>query len=232
MKVMSQEDLTRLEAFITRSCAAGGMSLEEIDGFYTAFYCAPAGINPASYLPAMLGKADDGTFWGTTEELKELAQLLAQFSACKHSELHNTGAVKELLLRPDADGVVRGNEWASGFMRCIGLDSSSWLPLLSDVEHRGKLLSIMALAHENDSDPALRTFEETPSTEQREQLLASILEAIPVIYHFMQPVRDAQYRQTGRSIRRTAPKIGRNDPCPCGSGKKVKRCGCGFLGAS
>jgi SEC-C motif domain protein len=23
---------------------------------------------------------------------------------------------------------------------------------------------------------------------------------------------------------RTAPKIGRNDPCPCGSGKKYKKC--------
>ena len=27
-------------------------------------------------------------------------------------------------------------------------------------------------------------------------------------------------------IRRTSPKIGRNDPCPCGSGKKYKKC-CG-----
>ncbi|WP_371922135.1 SEC-C metal-binding domain-containing protein [Treponema sp. OMZ 803] len=25
---------------------------------------------------------------------------------------------------------------------------------------------------------------------------------------------------------RTAPKVGRNDPCPCGSGKKYKHC-CG-----
>jgi hypothetical protein len=27
-------------------------------------------------------------------------------------------------------------------------------------------------------------------------------------------------------IRREAPKVGRNDPCPCGSGKKYKKC-CG-----
>jgi SEC-C motif domain protein len=26
------------------------------------------------------------------------------------------------------------------------------------------------------------------------------------------------------TVRRTAPKIGRNDPCPCGSGKKYKKC--------
>ena len=29
-----------------------------------------------------------------------------------------------------------------------------------------------------------------------------------------------------RPVRREAPKVGRNDPCPCGSGKKYKRC-CG-----
>lgn len=27
-----------------------------------------------------------------------------------------------------------------------------------------------------------------------------------------------------KPIRREAPKVGRNDPCPCGSGKKFKRC--------
>jgi len=27
-------------------------------------------------------------------------------------------------------------------------------------------------------------------------------------------------------VRRDEPKVGRNDPCPCGSGKKFKKC-CG-----
>jgi len=26
------------------------------------------------------------------------------------------------------------------------------------------------------------------------------------------------------TIRRDTPKVGRNDPCPCGSGKKYKNC--------
>ena len=33
----------------------------------------------------------------------------------------------------------------------------------------------------------------------------------------------------GTTVRREAPKIGRNDPCPCGSGKKFKKC-CGVNG--
>ena len=31
-------------------------------------------------------------------------------------------------------------------------------------------------------------------------------------------------------VRREAPKVGRNDPCPCGSGQKHKKC-CGRAGA-
>jgi SEC-C motif-containing protein len=34
---------------------------------------------------------------------------------------------------------------------------------------------------------------------------------------------DAQAVHSG-PIRREGPKVGRNDPCPCGSGKKVKKC--------
>jgi SEC-C motif-containing protein len=35
-----------------------------------------------------------------------------------------------------------------------------------------------------------------------------------------------QLNQPGTTVRREAPKVGRNDPCPCGSGKKFKKC-CG-----
>jgi preprotein translocase subunit SecA len=34
----------------------------------------------------------------------------------------------------------------------------------------------------------------------------------------------AQSAQAAMPIHRDAPKVGRNDPCPCGSGKKYKQC--------
>ena len=37
-------------------------------------------------------------------------------------------------------------------------------------------------------------------------------------------------QQKGQTIRRETPKVGRNDPCPCGSGKKYKKC-CGAKAA-
>ncbi|ACB77489.1 YchJ family protein [Opitutus terrae] len=39
-------------------------------------------------------------------------------------------------------------------------------------------------------------------------------------------VYTGQQPEVGHTVRRETPKIGRNDPCPCGSGKKYKKC-CG-----
>ncbi|HET6251386.1 MAG TPA: SEC-C metal-binding domain-containing protein [Tepidisphaeraceae bacterium] len=40
------------------------------------------------------------------------------------------------------------------------------------------------------------------------------------------PIAEARDLEVTAPIRNTAPKVGRNDPCPCGSGKKYKKC-CG-----
>ena len=43
---------------------------------------------------------------------------------------------------------------------------------------------------------------------------------LPVMYDEDEPCESME------TYRREAPKVGRNDPCPCGSGKKYKKC-CG-----
>ncbi|MBZ0106330.1 MAG: SEC-C domain-containing protein [Sulfuricella denitrificans] len=44
--------------------------------------------------------------------------------------------------------------------------------------------------------------------------------AVSGIYNFWQA------RRKGTTVKRDTPKVGRNEPCPCGSGKKFKQC-CG-----
>ncbi len=39
-----------------------------------------------------------------------------------------------------------------------------------------------------------------------------------------QPPRRPQARAVAQPVQRAAPKVGRNDPCPCGSGQKFKKC--------
>jgi uncharacterized protein len=71
--------------------------------------------------------------------------------------------------------------------------------------------------------------ESAPGTGSLEGLAESVLRVLPDAL--------AEYAHLGRSILGGAPetsaqtprqsaKVGRNDPCPCGSGKKFKKC-CG-----
>ena len=46
-----------------------------------------------------------------------------------------------------------------------------------------------------------------------------------VLSGVLPPEAPSGYSDDGRgSLRRDVPKVGRNEPCPCGSGKKYKRC--------
>ena len=39
-----------------------------------------------------------------------------------------------------------------------------------------------------------------------------------------QPARTGGDDAVPKTVRRDEPKVGRNDPCPCGSGRKYKKC--------
>ena len=62
--------------------------------------------------------------------------------------------------------------------------------------------------------------------EQREVLTKKIAASVAAIYRFWLPHRQAVHEQKLAAMQRTEAKVGRNDPCPCGSGKKFKKC-CG-----
>jgi uncharacterized protein YecA (UPF0149 family) len=48
-------------------------------------------------------------------------------------------------------------------------------------------------------------------------------------WHFAEQRRaGARVSREAKTVRRTMPKVGRNESCPCGSGRKFKQC-CGGL---
>jgi uncharacterized protein len=89
---------------------------------------------------------------------------------------------------------------------------------------------ILALAHEDDSDPEMRPYKGSMSPERREQLIASVCTGVPAIYrYFVLGHRVSSQAERERAASRRADvKVGRNDACPCGSGKKFKKC-CGAV---
>jgi uncharacterized protein len=84
---------------------------------------------------------------------------------------------------------------------------------------------MMMLCHEYDEDPKMRPKPISP--EQREDVIVRMAAGLLGAYKYFRSHRGA-YDDTAfvpEHPRRTA-NIGRNDPCPCGSGKKYKKC-CG-----
>jgi uncharacterized protein len=74
----------------------------------------------------------------------------------------------------------------------------------------------------------MRPYKGAIGAEEREKLIVGAAAGVTGIYRHFEAQRmvEGQPFDSVTTFRRTAPKIGRNDPCPCGSGKKFKQC-CG-----
>ena len=70
--------------------------------------------------------------------------------------------------------------------------------------------------------PALR--QRAPVTLNDPGAGASVFARSPASGGRPQPARTGGDDAAVRTMRRDSPKTGRNDPCPCGSGKKYKKC--------
>jgi uncharacterized protein len=99
-----------------------------------------------------------------------------------------------------------------------------WKTLIADEDHSGSMIPVLMLYLEHDEDPALRP--EPIGPEQREQIIEHMAAGLLGAYRYFR--RHGLPYAGGRAAeaRRPDRKTGRNDPCPCGSGKKYKRC-CG-----
>ena len=85
-----------------------------------------------------------------------------------------------------------------------------------------KILSLVQIEGAKD----VADFDEQAEKERPQQLDATH-PAAQGIAQAMQESSETEAEQEG-TFRREVPKVGRNDPCPCGSGKKYKQC-CGKL---
>jgi uncharacterized protein len=136
------------------------------------------------------------------------------------------GDVFTPLLLENGDGVYPANDWAVGFTHGMELRRKKWATLLDDEEHGGSLIPILALANEHNPDPRMRPYREPVTAEMREKLIIGAAAGVMRIYRYFEAERLGN--NMSPTYRRLGPKVGRNDLCPCGSGKKYKYC-CGKI---
>jgi uncharacterized protein len=226
---LNDAEFDRMEAVLSRFHSESAIrNAEEIDGFFAALICSPETAKPSVYLPEIWGgeMADDEAFADRQELQDFLSLLMRHWNSIVHV-LDEEDLFIPLLFK-DKEGAARGNDWARGFMRGTHLHHETWKELFEDDKHGGLLIPILALAYEHDPDPEMRPYKDTIDPDRREKLIVGIAAGVTAIYRYFAPLRRMMAALDAEKTvyRKTEGKIGRNDPCNCGSGKKYKYC-CG-----
>jgi uncharacterized protein len=223
--LLTDEEFDRLSDFLDQA-GPDAMNIETLDGFVAALLCGPEPVMPNEYLPEVWG--EDYVFGSDEQAQDVLALMMKHWSVMAHTlrrSLHDDKQFYMPIILEDEHGIGRGNDWAEGFLRGVDMRRERWQRLFNDEERGGPIIVILMLAHENDPDPELRP--PPIPDEKRHEILAHLAGSLLMIYRYFEHERRA-IPGIGHGVaqRRTGPKIGRNEPCPCGSGKKYKQC-CG-----
>jgi uncharacterized protein len=223
----SEQELDVLGELLDQLAEDGAMDLEELDGFFAALHCCPEHVLPSEYLPEVLG---DGL---ENEEVIgdiNMAQLLMKLILRHWNAVGEAFRTQDFfipVLMEDEEGKAQGNNWALGFLRGVEMRKESWREILDDESKMGWFVPVFALVTENHPEPEMRPYKEKMTEEQRENLLAGLSVMVTEMYEYFEPHRRREAASRMEFARRNrASKIGRNDPCHCGSGKKYKKC-CG-----
>jgi len=218
-------DLHRLDAYLTSDQSPPeSMLLSDLDGFLTGIAIGPELVMPSEWLVHVWG-GEEPVFDDQAQASAILGAIMGRYNAI----LREIEAdVFEPLVWETSDGTVIAADWAEGFMRAVALRPDAWEPLMRSKRHGILLLPILALCGDENGESVLGL---DPDAE--DQAMAEAAEFIPACVSQI-----AAYWRKRRPLPAEAGpspsaglkpnKTGRNDPCPCGSGRKYKVC-CGRL---
>jgi len=219
---LSHDEVDQLGDFLDALPSPDAMNVEQLDGFFCALLVGPDLVMASEYWPHVVGDAGENAapVFDSQAEAEVIMSLVVRHWNAINATLRANDVYSPIFVEND-NNVALGNDWASGFMHGVSLRRSSWQPLLDDESHASAILPMMALAHENDPDPELRFASPTP--EKREQMLLMMTAGIVQLYRYFAPARNRE-AAAGQPFTRDQPKVGRNELCLCGSGKKYKHC--------
>lgn len=231
LPVLSAEELDELDGFLLSSLTSDAtMMLDTLDGYLTALVVGPVALKPSQWLPTVWGPrvSDEPAFENMEQARHILDLILRHMNGIVESLRHDADAhvpiFDTLVYEEDPREYVDGEMWAHGFMTGVALCRKDWQPFFDDPKNVETLRPIHLLGSD-DIESEEMALVDTP--EQREGIGKQIPASLASIYRYWLPSRQAEVEHMiPATIRREQPKVGRNDPCPCGSGKKFKKC-CG-----
>ncbi len=217
--------------------AAGKFIPEFLHGFMFGIVITPALILPSEWYPILF---DDGMPEFQSEKEDEAAQqgLLIFYNRLNNDRLD--GFIQSPFNAAnsvDKELTPMAREWCRGFARAIALRPQYWLT--QEDPHSisvftESITTIMVLSDQHKADDLLIMSGRKVIPVEQEKLLIGSLENLSfaintLINHAFDS--GAEYHPTAMHKPVRSTKVRRNEPCPCGSGKKFKKC-CSAAGRS
>ena len=193
------------------------------DGLVTAIVSAPVPVMPPQWLPAVWG--DFEPVWEDEKALQEILSLMMRhMNAIAHTLMEAPEDFEPLYLERAVEGRTYPivDEWCEGYWRGVQLAQDHW-------DDGGKEMATLLtpiLAFTEVTDWKGHDYEHH-EIETIQRAIAPNVRAI----HAYWLARRGEHEPGARPVRRSEPRVGRNDPCPCGSGRKYKKC-CGAVQAA
>ena len=214
----SDADLDRLEAYLQAEHRIdAALPIDAIQGLFAAIASTTDTIPREKWLPEVLGESHA---FESPEDAAAILDVLERFREATARQLHESEGFDFILYGPEGDDEDLA-AWADGYLIGVELADPPWEER-ADPEDLDNILYPFLVLTGQARLLAEENGEAWMTDEEEKKLLAEIRDGLA---DHLLDVREYWFRQaTPGTVKRDAPKVGRNDPCPCGSGKKYKNC--------
>ena len=201
------------------------MLLEELDGFIAGLLICPDLIKPGEWLPIIWNRysPDQRPAFDNLDHVNRVLGLVMEhYNDVARMLMERPGRYSPLFAIDKRNDDIIWELWIEGFERAIALRPASWKTLLdADVDTAAAMSGMLMLADIARGDKQV---------EDSDILSAAAPNKIADWVVTLNEWRLANYQPIPgvhpKGASAPTKKVGRNDPCPCGSGKKYKKC-CG-----
>jgi uncharacterized protein len=192
--------------------------LPDLDGFLTGIVVGPDLVMPSEWVPVIWGHGEPD-FEDEEHAERILGIIMARYNEIIFQLDDEPGSFLPIF-DSTPDGRLLAADWVEGFMDAFSLRMDSWDPLLAD-DRRYLMGPLMAFLTDKDGKSLAA---EAP--EEVEEILAASTETLPYVIKEIYDFWKARRGIANDNSKTVGKKVGRNEACPCGSGKKYKQC-CG-----
>jgi len=214
--IFDDTDLARLEHLLNPLSAAGNtMRPDEAQGFFAALISGPDALDRSFWWKEVLG---DAPAFESAEVEAELQALLEKLYHATADTLASNSELDLILYAEENSESPDYWPWCNAYLFALDSVPTDWFDKADDEGVEELLLPVMALGgmfEEEDEQDDLVEFSADELADFKDQLPA----AVAAVHNYWHAKQNAP-----STVRREGDKVGRNDPCPCGSGKKYKAC--------